>query len=418
MDQASPGTGTATSLLKNRSFLKLAAAQFSAVTAVYALSLAGVALVEEQTHSSAQTGLAILSAILPAFLGSLVAGVVVDRWERRRGLVTSHLVRIAITLAFWAGTQLQFPTLALATVYVANFAIALFSQFALTAELALLPDLVDRAALVSANSVLQVSMLVAEGLGIVALGPLLIKLFSVPAVGLAGTGLCLLATLLAVTLPRDQAPARSAEDHASVWATLSADLQAGWRVIARDRLLLLAVLQATVAAMLLLVLISLLPGLATRHLGLNVEDAPLLVLPGGLGFVAGSFLVSRRRAGQQQRPARIAAGLIGLGLCVGLLGLLGGTPDRLWLVVLLVGGIGLALALVIISARVVLQERPPASMRGRVISTQLALGNAVAVLPLYLGGSLADHLGIGPVMSLLGLVPLGVGAAGLYYARR
>lgn len=417
MNKDLPETGAATSLLKNRSFRRLVVAQFSAVTAVYALSLAGVALVEEQTHSSAQTGLAILSAILPAFLGSLVAGVVVDRWGRRRGLVASHLARIAITLAFWAGTQLPSPGLALATVYAANFAVALFSQFALTAELALLPDLVGQATLVPANSVLQVSMLLAEGLGIIALSPLLIKLFGVPAVGLAGAGLCLLATLLAATLPRDQALARPTEDHDSVWANLSADLRAGWRVIARDRLLLLVVLQATVAATLLLVLVSLVPGLATRHLGLNVEDAPLLLLPGGLGFVAGSFWMSRW-AGQRRRPAWIAAGLIGLGLCVGLLGLLGGTPDRLWLVVLLIGGVGLALALVVISARVVLQERPPAPMRGRVIAAQLAVGNAAAVLPLYLGGSLADHLGIGPVMGLLGVVALGAGAAGLYYARR
>jgi hypothetical protein len=79
------------SLLKNRSYRRLAAAQFSALTAVYALSLAGVALVEKQTHSSAQTGMAILSAILPAFLGSLVAGAVVDP----SGLAPSHCAPVS-----------------------------------------------------------------------------------------------------------------------------------------------------------------------------------------------------------------------------------------------------------------------------------------------------------------------------------
>ena len=54
----------ATSLLRNRSFFRLWAAQFSTITVVYGLGLAGAVLVEEETHSSAQTGLVILSSIL------------------------------------------------------------------------------------------------------------------------------------------------------------------------------------------------------------------------------------------------------------------------------------------------------------------------------------------------------------------
>ena len=78
----------------------------------------------------------------------------------------------------------------------------------------------------------------------------------------------------------------------------------------------------------------------------------------------------------------------------------------------------MTLALVIVSARVILQERPPAEMRGRVIAAQLALANAVAVLPLLLGGSLADQVGIRPVMGLLGLLALGAGAIGLCHLRK
>ena len=78
---------------------------------------------------------------------------------------------------------------------------------------------------------------------------------------------------------------------------------------------------------------------------------------------------------------------------------------------------GLALALVIIPARTVLQERPPAAMRGRVIAAQLALGNAAAVIPLLIGGTLADSLGIQPVMGLLGLLAVGGGVVGLRCAR-
>ena len=61
----------------------------------------------------------------------------------------------------------------------------------------------------------------------------------------------------------------------------------------------------------------------------------------------------------------------------------------------------------------ILEERPPAEMRGRVIAAQLALANAVAIVPLLLGGALADQVGIQPVMAILAVLALLAGAAGL-----
>lgn len=405
----------ATDLLKDGNFRRLWAAQFSTITVVYGLTLAGAVLVEERTQSSTQTGLVILSAILPAFLASLVSGAVVDRWGRRRTLVASHLARALIGLTFWAGTRQISPALALTTVYAVNVTGAIFAQFALPAELAMLPDLVGRARLVSANALLQLSVLAAEGLGIIVLSPLIIKLFGVPAMGLVGAGLCLLGVALVVALPKelDLTPAERQERKGVGWKKLAGDLQAGWLTIARDRLLSLVAIQATLAATLLLVLLSLIPGLMSRHLELGVEYAPLLILPGGLGFVLGTFLMSRWER-RLSRPAWIAIGLTGLGAGVGVLSVSASQAGRLWLILPLIFVIGIALALVIVSARVVLQERPPAEMRGRVIAAQLALANAAAVLPLLLGGSLADHLGIRPVMGLLGLLAVGAGAVSLH----
>jgi len=410
--------GKVRTLLRNRSFRRLLVAQFSAVTAVYGLSLAGVVLVEDQTHSSAQTGLVILSSIVPAFLGSLVAGAVVDRWGRVRVLMASHLPRALVALAFWASTQLLPPGLALIAVYIVNVAAALFTQFAMPAEMALLPDLVGRAGLMSANTLLQLGMLVAEGLGIVFLSPLVIKLAGVPAMGLSGALLCLLSLTLVTALPRDQTEADQAEEKWAGWAALGSDLQAGWRTIAQDRLLGLVTLQVTLAAVLLLVLVSLSPGLVSRHLGLKVEDASFLLLPGGAGFVLGAFLVNRWEE-RLSRQGWIAVGLSSAGLNIGLLAALtgGGGWVRLLLSLVPVLGVGLALALVIIPARTVLQERPPAAMRGRVIAAQLSLGNAAAVIPLLIGGALADSLGIQPVMGLLGLLAVGGGVVGLRCAR-
>jgi MFS family permease len=178
-------------------------------------------------------------------------------------------------------------------------------------------------------------------------------------------------------------------------------------------------IQATLAASLLLVLLSLVPGMAARHLGLSAEDTPFLMLPGGLGFVLGAALMSRWQR-RLSRPGWIALGLIILGLSVSMLAVLlgadsGGTAE-LGLVLVAILAVGLSLAMAIIPARAVLQERPPAAVRGRVIAAQLAMANAAAVLPLLIGGALADSFGIRPVMALLGLLALGSGGIGLRHA--
>ncbi|MGD8738297.1 MAG: MFS transporter, partial [Anaerolineae bacterium] len=363
MDGMPPVTAGETGLRKNRQFLTLWAAQFSAVAVVYSLSLAGAVLVEEQTQSSAGTGLVILSSILPAFVGSIFAGALVDRWGRVPSLMISHLGRALVALAFWLGTQWLPIGPALATIYLVNTSAALLSQLAMTGELSSLPELVQPSQLTRANALFQLSMLAAEGLGIVVLSPFLIKVAGVPAIGLVGVVLYLISLVLVSTLPRDRGRRAPTGDRISLWQ----DLRAGWQIIVRDRLLSLVAIQATVAATLLLVMLSLVPGLVSRHLGMSVENAPFLVLPGGLGFVLGSALVGRVEK-HLSRPLLISLGLTALGIAIGLVSLLSAVGDLLWGVGAAIFSVGLALAFVIIPARTVLQERPPAELRGRVIS--------------------------------------------------
>jgi MFS family permease len=145
---------------------------------------------------------------------------------------------------------------------------------------------------------------------------------------------------------------------------------------------------------------------------------PWLVLPGGIGFALGSLLLNRWET-RLSRPVWIAYGLAMVGLATALLAVaIGG--DR-WIHLLLSVGmitaVGFSLAPIILPSRAILEERPPAEMRGRVISTQLALGNAAAIVPLLLGGTLADAVGLQPVMAFVALLALLAGLAGLRQAR-
>ena len=404
-------------MMGNRAFVRLWLAQFVSLVAVYGLNFAAVMQMEQATHSSARTGLVIVAAILPAFLASLVAGAVVDRRDRVGVLRACHLARAPVALVFWLAVQRLPPTSALVALLAINATLAALSQFATPAELALLPDLVGRERLMAANALLQISTLAAEGLGIVLFGPLLFRLGRISLMGVLGAGLYLVALVLVIPLPRGRIEI-GGKDRRRL-ATLVSDLKGGWRTIAGDPLLKQVTIQVTLAAALLLVLVTLLPGLAVRSLGLGADMAAFLLLPGGVGFGLGAALVARRGE-RLSGPAWVNTGLVLLGLALVLVTVLSGWQGGLALAllagsILLVGG---ALALVIVPARTVLQERPPAEARGRVIAAQLALGNAAAVLPLPLGGALGDWLGIRPVMGALALLTLGLGAAGAYHGQR
>ena len=95
-----------------------------------------------------------------------------------------------------------------------------------------------------------------------------------------------------------------------------------------------------------------------------VEDATFLLLPGGLGFVLGAFAVNRWEH-RTSRQGWIAAGLVLVGVSTGLLALVLSWqgPAAVVLSGGTVFGLGLGLGLIIIPARTVLEERPPAEMR-------------------------------------------------------
>ena len=403
------------SVLKNEDFRRLCAAQFTSLTATYAIYFASMALVEEVTRSSAQMGLMIFSSTLPGLLFGLLAGVVVDRRERVGVLVTSNVLRGLVALGFLGAVHFLPPTSLLLAIYLCNFALSALVQFVAAAEGATLPRLVGEERLMAANSLFNLSSLGAQGAGLVVLAPVLIKLAGVEAVALISSILLAGAAGLVAWLPREEIAQGSRE--VRTLAKLWGDLREGWRFIAADRLVSLATLQLTLTSTVALVLSTLVPGFVARILGLRVEDVAYMIIPTGVGFGLGLALVGLRGR-LLSKSGWINAGLMTLGLALASMTRLTGLGGLSWLPFLGISfALGLGFAWVTIPAKTLLQERPPAPMRGRVISTQLVLGNAANTLPLPLAGGLADLIGIRKVLLILACVTLGAAAASVHRTR-
>ncbi|MFC4637366.1 MFS transporter [Deinococcus hohokamensis] len=125
-----------------------------------ALGVALPYLVYQQTGSLRSTALLALAGYLPGLLFGSLAGVLADRWDRRRVLVVTQLLQGAVIgLLLLAGPE------RLWLVTAVTFAELTLSLLALPAGAALLPALVGEAALARATARLAVATTTARLLG-------------------------------------------------------------------------------------------------------------------------------------------------------------------------------------------------------------------------------------------------------------
>src|SRR5436305_9681222 len=85
-------------VLKNRNFVLLWLAQLISLTILNAANFGIIVLVNDTTHSVVMAGLAIIAFTLPALPFSAVAGVIVDRLDKRLVLWVSNALRMVTML--------------------------------------------------------------------------------------------------------------------------------------------------------------------------------------------------------------------------------------------------------------------------------------------------------------------------------
>jgi predicted MFS family arabinose efflux permease len=405
------------SILRNKAVQRVSMGQFLAVAGTYAIFFSSIAFVEEKTHSSAQMGVMIFAIMLPGYLMGMLAGVFVDRVDRRHSMVMATMISLLAASLFSAGTRwIDNLTVLLVVVYSCNFILSALIQFTASARDSIIPNAVQPKDLFAANSIVQVAFLGAQALGTVLISPLLFRAGGTPAVGLAAIPLFAFAAIFYGSLPEKVGIRKSGKPNPSLAAYWN-DLREGWRFIRSDPALSRAITYLVLVSMLILVFTTLLPGMASRVWGIAVENVMVIALPGGLGFAVGLWLVGRN--GQVLKVEEwISAGLLILGGGLALISLMNelhGAGLIMFFIISAITGVGFAL--VIISARSFVQEQTPDPLRGRVMSTQQFLCNTASTLPLPVIGGLADAIGFKSIFVLLGIAILGTGLISAKFAR-
>jgi DHA3 family macrolide efflux protein-like MFS transporter len=139
-------------LFRNRNFVTLWLGQTVSFLGDYFNWLAVPILVERLTGSALMVGLSVMSNTLPMLLLGPVAGVFVDRWDRKWTMVISDLLRaLLVLLCLLVQTADQ-----VWIYYVAGFLMSCVSRFFFPAQNAVLPLIVpDKDDLLAANGLMQ-----------------------------------------------------------------------------------------------------------------------------------------------------------------------------------------------------------------------------------------------------------------------
>ena len=279
-------------VLRQRDFSLLWFGGVLSVIGDYFLFVALPFFVYERTGSALATGAMFIAQTLPRLLFGSVAGVFVDRWDRKHTMVLSDLSRALILL----------PLLAVAAggplvlVFAVAFVEATVSMFFLPAKSATIPNLVAEEDLTAANSLDSLSEEVPSLVGAL-LGGALLGIVGLSGLVLLDIGTYLASALLislirAPTAAPDEETEITPEVAVSAWANALKDWLGGLRLIGRERsvaLLFATMSVATVGEGAVTVLVII---FFRDVLGGSAQEFSYFIAAYGVGGILGGLLLT------------------------------------------------------------------------------------------------------------------------------
>jgi MFS family permease len=416
------------SVLANPAFLRLWMAQAISQTAQQTINYTLLIQVRRIIEAEGQLGLAntatatmVLMFAMPPIFFSAVAGVIVDRSDKRQIMAGVNLAR-ALCIAGYLLLQPGWPLVAtLIYIYALCFIFSSVGQFFGPAEGSTIPLLVSRDQLLSANSLFSLTFIGSQLLGFITLGPLLASYLGLETVYRIVVALYLFCAVLIFTLPKIVA----ARDAAAVARrSMLGDIREVLVYIRNDRLLRKGIAYLTVANSAFLMLVTLAPEFVIAALNLTADRLPTIIGPAGLGMVIGVITVGR--IGRHLNRERLLdRALIGVSVVLLCFALLPGALDRfssvaidppglslpVLVAMVLATGLGIGNAFLIVPSQTLLQERSNEQIRARVLSAFFTTSNAVALIPILFAGVLGDIFGVVRVLVAIALLTLAIGVA-------
>ena len=380
--------------------------RFFTIWSAQALSLFGSELVQfaliwwltSSTGSATVLATASMIGLLPQIVIGPFAGVLVDRWDRRKTMIFADgaiaLATLALAIIYASGRLQPWH------IYVLMFVRSTGGGFqwpAMSASTTLMVPEKHLSRVAGMNQTLR-------GLCSIAmppLGALLLSLMPMGGILLidVATAAIAIVPLLFFTIPH---PVRDTLQPLSVRLVLE-DMRDGLRYLAKLPAILTVMIVSVLMNITLTPAFSLTPLLITQHHGGGAMQIAWFETAAGLGMLAGGLLLSAW-GGFKRRMMTMLFGLLGLGLGCLVIGFAPATA----LIVSLVGAIIIGIALPIVDGPYIamLQAMIAPNMQGRIFSLASAVSKLATPIGLAIAGPVADTFGIPLWFRITGTVGL------------
>lgn len=428
-DKAIPATKN--SIFKNRYFMFLWIAQALSQTAQNTLNLALVEYVDTKSnHSPTQTSIETVAFVLPGVVFSALAGVFVDRFNKRVTLLITNLLRAILLPWLILTDKLPFGA-AIPIIFLITLLFSTISQFFGPAESSMIPLLAEPEQLTQANSLFQLTFFGAIFIGFSILAPILPALIGHNNLFIALSVLYLVCTVLIWLIPKTTEKKQERPDEtakqliSNVWRELIEGMSFIWH---EKNVWLAIVYLSTVQAILFMLASVGIPYVGVKGLHLPESAIIFILAPLSIGLGVGVVLINRFvNTRNRNRVMLLATVALGINLAaIGMIKVVAeiwvaifspGVPIGGWglitLIITLSITFGFELSLLQIPALTMMQERSPKEIIGRVYAAYFTFTNLASILPILFVGFLGDFLGLVPVFFIMGAGVLAIA----YYAR-
>jgi MFS family permease len=332
----------------------------------------------------AQLTLISVNFLIPFALLGPVAGVFVDRWDAKRTMISSDLIRAALALGLVFASGLN-------QIYAILFALSAVSTFFVPAQTITIRSVTPREGLMAANALMQQAFQVVRIISPAIAGAMVNWVGARPAYYFDGASFIFSASMIAAIAIKRTAPATeaSAPSESGKLKSILKDLMSGARFIFTHATISFVML-AMAAGMFALSCFAPLIAIYVRDM-LKSTEFQFGVINSliGVGMIFATQFITRF-AKNRSKSLLVVAGLFGMGVAVMVMVSIGHVA------VAAIGafGIGFGAIFIVVPTQTLMQQETPIELVGRVSSSFMSVLSVSQLLGLIISGSLTQMMGI------------------------
>lgn len=384
-------------VLRHRAFATFWTAAVVSDVGTWMQSITVGVLVAQRTGKATATGLIGVAAFATQGIGAPIGGVLADRFDRRKMMISALSVQLLVTLALAAVLGSSNPSVGLLTALVAAQSLA--GSFGQPAGQSLMPSLVPREELLKAVSLGAVSWNAGRIVGSALAAALGVWLSPAWVVTLNGLSFAVL--IVAVASVRGTFRAPQVGERGSFVRQLRVGGRTMWETPGcRFAVISMVFLQTTLISW-----VGLIPIVAQERLHGGRGLASTITMLQGAGALVGASFAAMLVGAIGRPRTMVFFGSLG---CLALLGYSQATNE--WVAFPFVVILGCCTLSLFVCLGAVVQRDAPEHARARITSIQSAVLGTGYGVGVFVSGRLADRFGLGPVLAgdalLWGLVLL------------